>query len=569
MHGAPKYSAADTHLDYANPDAPKGGTLKLAEVGTFDTLNPYSIKGKAAAGLSLVYDRLTARVWDEPFTMYPLIAERVEVPEDRSAITVYVNPKAKFHDGSAITADDVIFSFETLKESGRPNMRQIYRLVETVEKRDDMTVHFKFGEGYDEETAMIIAMMPVLSKSYWQDKTFDQTTVEVPLLNGPYKIKNFDPGRYITYERNPDYWAKDLLTSVGHFNFDEITYEYYRDDTVAFEAFKTGDLKLRREWDAGKWAGAYDFPAAANGSVALEALPHGRPERARALIFNTRRAPFDDIRVRKALNLLFDFEWVNQNIFHGQYKRSNSYFPNSELAAPKAPSEAEIALLNQWRDDLPPAVFEPLPEQPVNSDPMQRRTNMREANRLLNEAGWVVENGKRVKDGKPFSFEIIIDAPENEKIALNFKNALQKMGIDVLIRVMDAAAYRGRLNEYDFDMTLYYWLSSLSPGTEQNLYWSCKAADEPARWNFPGICEPAIDALAGSIASSKTRKELVTRMHALDRLLMHGHYTIPLYYSGEDYVGYWKPIKHPETTPTYGMVMETWWIDGDSSEKSD
>lgn len=565
MHGAPKYGPADTHLDYANPDAPKGGHLKIAAIGTFDTLNPYSIKGKAAQGLNLVYDRLMARVWDEPFTMYPLIAERVDVPPDRSSITVHVNPKARFHDGSPITANDVIFSFETLKNEGRPNMRQIYRLVEKVEKRDDMTVFFKFGDGYDQETAMIIAMMPVLSKKYWEGRTFDQTTVDTPLLNGPYRIKSFDPGRSITYERVPDYWAKDLLTNVGHFNFDEITYEYFRDDTVALEAFKTGNLNLRREWDAGKWASAYDFPAARDGRVKLEALPHGRPERARALIFNTRRAPFNDIRVRKALDLLFDFEWVNQNIFYGEYKRANSFFPNSELAAPNEPTPEEAALLEQWRADLPPEVFGPLPAQPDNADAAKRRTNMREADRLLKEAGWSIENGKRVKDGKPFQFEIIIDAPENEKIALNFKRALEKMGIDVLIRVLDAAAYRGRLNEYDFDMTIYYWLSSLSPGTEQNLYWTCKAANEPARWNFPGICNPAIDALAGSIPASKTRDELLTRMHALDRILVHGAYVIPLYYSGVDYVAYWNPIEHPQNTPLYGMVMETWWIDGDSS----
>jgi len=566
MHGQPKYNSADTHLDYANPDAPKGGHLKTATIGTFDTLNPYSIKGKAAKGLNLVYDRLMARVWDEPFTMYPLIAEKIHIPEDRSAITVFINPKARFHDGSAITAEDVIFSFETLKTDGRPNMRQIYKLVNEIKKIDEHTVTFSFGEGYDEETVMIIALMPVLSKTYWENRTFDKTTLEKPVLNGPYRIKDFDPGRKITYERTPDYWAKDLLTNVGHHNFDEITYEYYRDDTVAFEAFKTGDISLRREWDAGKWASAYDFPAASDKRVKLESLKHGRPERARALIFNTRRAPFDDIRVRKALNLLFDFEWVNQNIFHSQYKRSNSFFPNSQLTAPSKPSEAELKILEPFKVKLAPEVFGSIPAQPTNTSAQERRANMRKANQLLQEAGWIIENGKRIKNGEVFSFEIIIDAPENEKIALHFKRALQKMGIDVLIRTLDAAAYRSRLNEYDFDMTLYYWLSSLSPGTEQNLYWSCKAAEEPSRWNYPGICNEAIDSLAGSIATSKTREELVTRMHALDRLLMHGHYVIPLYYGGLDYVGYWNPIQRPDKTPLYGMVMETWWMNSEKEK---
>ncbi len=561
MHGAPKYNADDAHLDYVNPQAPKGGNLKIAAIGTFDTINPYSIKGKAAQGLNLVYDRLMGRVWDEAFTMYPLIAERVEVPEDRSSITVFINPKARFHDGSAITAQDVVFSFETMKESGRPNMRQIYRLVERVETLDNMSVKFSFGEGYDQETAMIIAMMPVLSKAYWQDKIFDSTTLDKPILNGAYRIKNIDVGRSITYERVKDYWAKDLMTNVGHNNFDTITYEYYRDDTVAFEAFKTGDLNLRREWDAGKWASAYDFPAAQDGRVVLEALEHGRPERARALIFNTRREPFNDINVRKALNLLFDFEWVNKNIFHSQYQHSNSYFPNSELAAPDNPSDAELSLLNPYKNQLDSVVFGALPQPVTTADNTARRANMVKADHLLKDSGWLIVDGKRVKDGKPFAFEIVIDAPENEKIALHFKRALSKMGITVNIRVLDAAAYRGRLNDYDFDMTLYYWLSSLSPGTEQNLYWTCKAAEEPARWNFPGICDPVIDSIAASIPTAKTREDLVTRMHVLDRLLMHGVYSIPLYYGGVDYVGYWNPIKRPETTPLYGMVMETWWMD--------
>ncbi|MEZ5918940.1 MAG: extracellular solute-binding protein [Alphaproteobacteria bacterium] len=556
MHGAPKYNPADTHLDYANPEAPKGGRMSMAAIGTFDTLNPYAIKGKAALGLNLFYDRLMARVWDEPFTMYPLIAEKVSMPEDRSAITVYLNPSARFHDGTEISADDVIFSFETLRDSGRPNMRKIYRIVKDVQKIDERTVSFIFGEGYDRETAMIIAMMPVLSKSWWSGRTFDSTTLDIPVSNGPYKIKSFEPGRRITYERDPDYWAANLLPNAGHYNFDEITYDYFRDDTIAFEAFKSGDITLRREQDAGRWASAYDFPALREERVKAEALPHGRPERVNAFIFNTRRPPFNDIRVRKALELLFDFDWANKNLFHGLYKQIDSYFPNSELAAKGAPSPLELDMLSAWKDSLPPEIF-----QARTPDTRSPREKMREADRLLREAGWSVENGKRVKDGKPFRFEIVLDAPENEKIALHFKRALERMGIDVLICVLDSAAYRGRLNEYDFDMTLYYWLSSLSPGTEQILYWGCAAADEPARWNFAGVCDPAIDLLAGAIASTHTREELVASVRALDRILISGHYMIPLYYSGKDYVAYWNPIHHPQKTPLYGMVLETWWMD--------
>ena len=533
MHGKAKYGPEATHLDYANPDAPKGGSMTLAGLGTYDSVNPYSLKGKSAEGLNLVYDRLMARVWDEPFTMYPLIAEKVDVPEDRSSITFYLNPKARFHDGSPITADDVVFSFETLRDHGRPNMRRVYKIVSEVKKLDERTVQFKLGEGRDRETIMILAMMPVLSKTWWSGRNFDESVLEKPLLSGPYKIAEIDPGRRIVYERVPDYWAKDLLPNVGHFNIDRIVYDYYRDDTVAFEAFKAGNLSLRREWDAGKWAGGYNFPAARDGRVAMDELPHGRPEKVRSFIFNTRRAPFDDIRVRQALNLLFDFDWMNKNIFHGQYKHINSYFPNSELAAPDAP---------------------PLP----SSDP---RVNMRKANVLLDAAGWNVVKGWRMKEGKPLAFEIILSAPEDEKIALQFKNALQKIGVDIQVRLLDSAQYIRRLNEYDYDMTLYYWLSTLSPGTEQVLYWTCEAAKEPARFNYAGVCNSEIDALAHQVAQAKDRAELVSTVQKLDKKLLDGTYMIPLYYAGVDDVAYWKPLRRPEQTPLYGMVQETWWID--------
>jgi microcin C transport system substrate-binding protein len=533
MHGEPKYNIASKHLDYVNPDAPKGGTVTMAGLGTFDSVNPYAIKGKSAEGLNLVYDRLFTRVWDEPFTMYPLIAQRYAMPEDRSTFTIYLNPLAKFHDGSAITADDVIFSFETLRDHGRPNMRRIYKLVKEIKKVDELTVHFAFGEGYDRETVMIVAMMPVLSKKWWSGKSFDQSILEKPLLNGPYKIAEIDPGRRIVYERVKDYWAKDMLTNVGHFNYDRVVYDYYRDDTVAFEAFKAGNLMLRREYDASKWSSGYDFPAVKDGRVTMAELPHGRPEKVRSFIFNTRRAPFDDIRVRQALNLMFDFDWLNKNIFHGEYKRINSYFPNSELAAPDAPA---------------------LPGPDT-------RGNMRKANELLNAAGWTVQNGKRIKDGKPLTFEIILSAPEDEKIALHFKSALAKIGIDIQIRLLDAAQYLRRLNEYDYDMTLYYWLSTLSPGTEQVLYWSCEAAKQPARFNYAGVCDPEIDALATKVAQAVDRTELVATVQALDKKLLDGTYMIPLYYAGIDDVAYWKPVTRPSQTPLYGMVLETWWTE--------
>lgn len=562
MHGAPKYGADFTHLDYADPNAPKGGTLRRAALGTFDSLNPYAIKGKAAQGLNLFYDRLMQRVWDEPFTMYPLIADKVTVAPDRSAVTFHINPKARFHDGTPITADDVLFSYETLKEQGRPNMRSVYRLVTKAEKIDERTVHFEFGDGYNQETVMILAMMPVLSKAWWQGRTFDASTLDIPNSNGPYRIKSVEPGRRIVYERDPNYWAKDLPVNKGQYNFDEISYDYYRDDTVAFEAFKAGDLDIRMEGDIGKWVTGYDdLPAVKDGDIVKEALPHKRPEKVRALIFNTRRPPFNDIRVRQALEYVLDFDWINKNLFHGQYQRIESYFPNSSLAATGKPSEAELKLLEPFREDLPESVFGPAWKAPEAAPQQQQRMNLRKADTLLKEAGLTVKNGKRInpQTGQPFSFEILLGAPEDEKIALAFKRGLARLGIDTTIRVMDVAAYRGSLNDYDFDMTLYYWQNSLSPGTEQMLYWSCESAKAPARWNFAGICNPAVDALAAGIAEAKSREDLVTETHALDRVLMHGDYIIPLYYSGKDYIAHSKDVTHTDVKPLYGAVIESWW----------
>ncbi len=540
MVGAPKYNAESTHLDYANPDAPKGGILKQAATGSFDTLNPYAIKGKAAQGLNLVTDRLMARVWDEPFTMYPMIAESVDVPEDRSSITFNLNPKARFHDGSPITTDDVLFSYEILKEKGRPNMRRIYTLA-TSSVIDKQSIQFKFSEGYDRETALIFALMPVLSKAYWTDKEFDKTTLETPLGSGPYKIADVDVGKRINLERVPDYWAKDSLTNKGHHNFDKIIFDYYRDDTVAFESFKTGDLHLRREWDAGNWNNTYDFPALSEGKVVKEEIMHGRPDKVRGFIYNTRRAPFDDIRVRQALALFFDFNWMNKNLFYDEYSQIDSFYPNTDLAY---------------------------------KTPHIRKTNnprilMREGDQLLKDAGWIIKDGKRVseKTGEPMTFQILLDNPSDEKIALSFTRSLQKMGIEANVRVLDSAAYRGRMSNYDFDMTLYYWHSTLSPGTEQYLYWSCDSADMPSRWNYAGICDEGIDELAKSIPTAKTRAELVEKTQELDKRLQEGHYLIPLYYNPKDFVAYWKPLKRPKTTPLYGIVTETWWIEPDITQK--
>lgn len=564
MHGHAKYDQTDTHLSYVNPDAPKGGTRTEGTSGTFDTLNPYSIKGIAAQGLNLYYDRLMQRVWDEPFTMYPLIAEKAVVADDRSAITFFINPAARFHDSSPITLDDIKFSFETLRESGRPNMQRLYKLVDDVTlDRDAGSIRFDLGDGYDQETVLILSMMPVLSKAWWKDRDFAATTLTPPLSSGPYIITDVDPGRRIVYERDPDYWAANLMVNVGHYNFDRVIYDYFRDDTAAFESFKAGDLTFRREWNAGKWASGYDFPAAQNGDVITAEIGHQRPERIQSLIFNTRRTPFDDIRVRKALSRLIDFEWINDNLFHGKYKRIESFFANSPLAAPDTPSAEEIALLSPWKDSLPAAIFETRWRAPTATNNKEWRQELRTADSLLKEAGWIVQDGKRVnKDtGAPFEFEIMISSPAEKKIVLSFAKNLSRLGIQANVRLLDDANFQNRLSRYDYDMTLYYWRNSLSPGTEQTLYWSCESADIPYRWNYPGICHPAVDALSRKIADAKTRGELVTAVHALDRILTWQHYVIPLFYAGYDMVAYDKAIKRPDVTPLYGMVIESWWIE--------
>ncbi len=532
MHGEAKYSANSPNLDYVNPNASKGGYLKIAEIGTFDSLNPYSIKGKAAKNMGLVYDRLMRRVWDEPFTMYPLIAKSVEIPEDRSSITFHLNPKARFHDGTPITSEDVLFSYETLKEYGRPNMRNIYKLVHDTKIIDERTIYFGFGEGYTSETVMILAMMPILSEKWWKTRDFNSTITESPLLNGPYKIREAEIGRKITYERVEDYWAKDLFVNIGQYNFNTITYDYYRDDTIALEAFKKGDLNLRREWDVSKWNSAYD---GINNTQKRSVIAHQRPERAHGFIFNLRKSPFDDINVRKALSLAFDYDWVGNNLFHNEFKRINSYFPNSVLSSSTPKKEEQISI----------------------------RLKLKIANDLLIKSGWIIKNGKRVhKDtNKALSFELMLSSSQEEKIALTYQRSLERLGIDLKTRMTDSATFQKRKNSYDYDMIAFYWQNSLSPGTEQALYWSCKAADTPSQFNYSGICNPELDSAATKIADAKTYADLTNHAHTIDRILLSEHISIPLFYKGVDYIAHSKNIKQPEITPIYGAVTESWWME--------
>ncbi len=534
MHGAPKYTGESPHLDYINPMALKGGLVKIAASNTtFDTLNPHSLKGQAPENMNLVYDRLMRRVWDEPFTMYPLIAQSVDVPEDRSSITFHLNPNATFSDGTPITTQDVLFSYETLKEYGRPNMRRVYKLVSSIDMIDNSAIKFSLGDGYDRETVMILTMMPVLSKAWWENRDFNTTLTDIPVTSGPYKIKAFEIGRSITYERDETYWAKDLFVNKGHYNFSAISYEYFRDDTIALEAFKKGDLNLRREWNITKWQSAYD---AMSADMIREEIRHQRPERAHGFIFNTRRSLFSSPEIRKALSLAFDDNWVKDNILHGQFERINSFYPNS-------------ALNGHDKESQPPS--------------LSFRKRLKQANTLLKKSGWIIQNKKRVhqKSNKPFTFEIILLSPQEEKIALAYQRNLERLGIKMTIRMLDSATFQQRKINYDYDMLASYWQNSLSPGTEQMLYWSCHAANEPGRFNYSGICNADLDIHSAAIANAQTYDELLSHAHKIDQILTRNYIMIPLFYKGIDYVAHHTKIKRPQVTPLYGIVTESWWME--------
>jgi len=565
MHGQPKYNADFKHLDYSNPNAPKGGHVKYGVKGSFDNLNHHVITGNAAQGLGLVNDKLMARVWDEPFTLYGLVAKNIEIAKDRSWIIFNLRPEARFHDGKQMTTDDVIFSYESYLKYGHPVRRRVYGLVKNVTKINDQKVKFEFGEGYDPETALILAMMPVLPKHYWTTHDISKTTLKIPLGSGPYKIKTVENGRKITYERVKNYWAKDLAINSGHYNFDNISYLYFRDDGIALEAFKAGEYDIRREHDATKWITGYQHPDVTNGEIIKAEIEHGRPEWVRSFIYNTRRELFKDIKVREALTYAFDFEWINKNLYYGAFKRIESFFPNSILAATGIPEGEELEILKQVSigEYLPKNVFGPAYKAPLTdgSGPRGFRKNLKKADQLLKEAGWIVVNGKRTHkvSGEVFKFEILLGSPNDEKFTLEFIRALKKLGIEARPRTVDSAQFSGRLDSFDYDMTVYRWVNSLSPGNEQMNYWSSHAANLKGSRNYAGVKNKAIDFIADAIARAPTRKSLEAHVRALDRVLSWGYYTIPLYYLGKDLVAYRAEIKRPKITPLYGIVMETWW----------
>ncbi len=565
MHGETKYAKNFTHFDYVNPNAPKGGSIRLSAVGnTYSTFNPYTLKGVPAAGIDQIFETLMESSEDESFSEYGLIAETIEVPDDRSWVAFTLRPQAKWHDGKPITADDVIWSFETLKEKGQPFFRFYYKDVIKVEKTGERAVKFSFvPDSENRELPLIIGQLPILPKHYWANRTFDETTMEPPLGSGPYKIKEFESGRSITYERVKDYWGADLAINKGRYNFDQMRYDYYRDGTIALEAFKAGDYDFRRENSSRAWATSYESPALSAGQFKKIEVKHENPTGMQGFAFNTRKDLFQDKRVRQALGYAFDFEWTNKNLFYGLYARTTSYFSNSELASSGLPSPDELKILEPLRGQIPPEVFTTAYEPPVNDGSGNIRESLRKAQTLLKDAGWSVVNGKLLNDKtkKQFTFEILLNSPEFERIVLPFTKNLERLGIQASVRTVDTAQYQARTDSYDFDMIVQSVGQSLSPGNEQRDFWGSDSAKDPGGRNVVGIQDPAIDKLIDLVIAAPDREQLIARTRALDRVLLWNHYMIPQFHLRAYWLAYWDKFGRPETTPKYGLGFTAWWID--------
>ncbi|MFL1453684.1 extracellular solute-binding protein [Marinobacter sp. GN3S48] len=564
MHGAPKYSEGFNHFDYVNPDAPKGGTLRMAVVANgYDSFNPFVIRGVAAAGVSsYLYDTLLESSDDEPFSAYGLIAESLETPEDRSYVIFNLREEARFQDGEPITAEDVRFSFETLTTEGHPFYRNYYADVTEVTVEDEHRVRFDFGDTNNRELPLILGQMPILPAHYWDGREFGRNGLKPPVGSGPYRIGNFEAGRSITYKRVDDYWARDIGSRKGRFNFNEIRYDYYSDDTVALEAFKAGSFDFRVESSAKNWATAYKGDKFDNNTIVTEAIEHQRPAGMQAFVLNTRKSVFSDPRVREALSYGFDFEWANKNLFYGQYTRTESFFENSELASTGLPEGRELEILEQYRDQLPEDVFTEDYQPPGIEGKNGLRQNLRKAMQLLKEAGYDIRDGKMVntENGRPLSFEVLLHQKNFERIVLPFKDNLARLGIDVSVRLVDTNQYIQRVRQFDYDVITQVLPQSDSPGNEQREYWHSSNVDVNGSRNYMGVNDPVVDQLVSKVIQAPDRESLVHRVRALDRVLLHGHYVIPQWYLPRDRIAYWGYLERPDITPKNGIDIDNWWI---------
>ncbi|CCQ72100.1 extracellular solute-binding protein [Magnetospira sp. QH-2] len=564
MHGSPKYSADFPHFDYVNPEAPKGGRVTLAEIGGYDSLNPFIPKGESAGGAGSIYDSLTIAAQDEAFTRYGLLAEAMRLPEDRSWIEFRLHADARWHDGQPVIAEDVKWTFETLLEKGQPFYRFYYGDVEKVTVLDKLTVRFDFKDGENRELPLIISELSILPKHYWADKDFEKTTLTPPLGSGAYRISKLEPNRSLTLERVEDYWAKDLPVHRGQDNFDVIHYEFYRDTPVAVEAFKSGAFDFRSENSSVTWATSYDIPEVEKGLLNKITVNHQQAQGMQGFAFNLRKPLFQDPKVRQALAYAFDFEWSNKNLFYGQYKRTRSYFDNSELAATGLPGPAELAILEPYRGRIPDQVFTTAYNPPATKGDGKIRSNLRMADTLLKEAGWVIRDKQRVNgEGTPLAFEIMLSSPLFERIVLPMKKNLERLGIAVEVRRVDSSQYVERWRKRDFEMIVHTVGQSLSPGNEQRGFWGTAAADQPSSRNIIGIKDPVIDELIELVISAPDRESLITRVKALDRVLQWGHYVIPNWHTPYQRILFWDKFGRPEPTKLRGTIFGTWWVDPD------
>ncbi len=564
MHGQLKYPSDFTKFSYTSPKAKKGGRLNNALQGSFDSLNPLISNGVAIQQIrDYVYESLLARAWDEPFSLYGLIAEKVEMPEDRSWISFTINKNAKFSDGKPVTVDDVIFSHALLRDKGRPNHRTYYSKVKSVVKVGDNTVKFEFEDGRDREIALIMGLMPVLPKHLVDPEKFEDVNLNIPIGSGPYIVKTVKRGKQILFQRNKDYWGRDLPVNKGRFNFDEVRIDYYRDQNSMFEGFKRGLVHLKMEGSPQKWSTAYNFPAIQNKKVLKKEIPLGIPSGMDALVFNTRRPVFADKRVRQALVYLFDAEWINRTIYRGLYTRTQSFFDRSELSShEKLLDDHEKAILEPFISSLDKKIIDGTYNLPASKGNRSNRQNVRKALKLFKEAGYIFKNGKLLdpQTNKPFTFEVLLATREQEKLALTYSLALKKVGIDLKLRLVDSTQFESRKTKFDFDMIQNFWPTSLSPGNEQLFRWSADAAKKQGSYNFAGVEDPAVDAMIKALLAAKDREAFVSSVRALDRALLSGVNVIPLFHPKTQWIAHWTQLQCPETHSLYGFRIDSCWM---------
>jgi peptide/nickel transport system substrate-binding protein len=564
MHGAPALPPDFTHLPYANPEAPKGGRFIVGAVGGFDSLNPYILRGRAPAEIRAhTVESLLGRSWDEPFALYGLLAETVETPLDRAWVEFTLRPEARFSDGSQVTVDDVIHSMEMVAKSGRPNFREVWRKVATVEPRGPLSVRFTLSEP-DREAPLILGLAPIFKKVQWEGRDFAEPSMEPIIGSGPYVVAEVEANRFVSLKRDAVYWGRHLPFNAGRNNLDEIRVEYFRDAQAHFDALKAGLIGFYRESDPVRWAEGYDFPAAAEGRVLRAEIPHRRPSGMYGFVFNTRRPQFADIRVRRALTHAFNFAWINETMFNGAYARIGSYFDNSPLAHSGPAEGREREILAPFADALPPGTLDAAYEPPASeSDPRNRR-NLRLAAQLLEEAGWTVRAGAlRDAQGRPFAFEILLASSAEERVAGVFRDALAQLGVEASVRTVDQAQHQARLTEYDYDMIVNRWGMSLSPGNEQRFYWGREGVTEFGTRNYMGVDSPAVEAAIDALLAARTEDNHIAAARALDRALSAGIYVIPFWHAPESWIAHAADLRFPDRLPLYGdwigWAPEVWW----------